>query len=107
VLDIAVWHHLQRRFGNVGIGARAAHGFLHGAGLLDQGDGAVEIAFGLIAGLDYPLPEGPVGLPGAGVSQDQRQGHLGLAEIVAHCLAHQCLTAGIVQRVVDQLESDA
>ena len=44
---------------------------------------------------------------GSSIGQDDGQGHLGFAEIVAHRLAHQGLAAGIVERIVDQLEGDA
>ena len=74
----------QRGLGGIGIGAGPAHGFLDGAGLLHQGDGAVEIGLGLVAGLDHPLPERARRFVGAGMGQDDGQGHLGFAEIVAH-----------------------
>ena len=64
-----------------------------GRGLLEVGQGA--------------LPEGPLALVAASVGQEDRQGDLALAEIVADRLAELCLPGAVVERVVDQLEGDA
>ena len=49
----------------------------------------------------------PAGLAAAGVGEDDGQGHLALAEVVAEALAGGAFVAGVVDGVVDQLKGDA
>ena len=52
-------------------------------------------------------PEGAVVVAAAGISEDDGKRHLAVAEIVADALAHGRRVGGVVDRVVDELESDA
>ena len=54
-----------------------------------------------------PRARSAVGLAPARVSEDHRQGHLAVAEVVADALAHGRCVRRIIDRVVDQLEGDA
>ena len=74
---------------------------------LDQHLRLLEIAVALVELLDGALPEFAVDGAAAQEGQDHRQGDLALAEIVADGLAELGLAAGIVERIVDQLEGDA
>ena len=66
-----------------------------------------EIAVALVELLDGALPEFAVDRAAAQEGEDHRQRDLALAEIVADGLAELGLAAGIVERIVDQLEGDA
>ena len=66
-----------------------------------------EIIRRLVAVFQRALPEIALFRRAAPIGQHHRQGDLAFAEIIADALAHQRLLAGIIQRIVDQLESDA
>ena len=92
----------------VGVERGAVHGFLDRAGLLDIGDGALEIAFALRAAFDHALPE--AARPSSSARAKARMtGSVTFASRKSSPtdFAHQRLAAGIVERVVDQLERDA
>ena len=74
---------------------------------LQQFHGLFQIAVVLFAIADAAAPEGALGLIAPAVGQQDRQGHLALAKIIAHRLAQCRLLRGIIQGVVDQLKSDA
>ena len=78
-----------------------------GAAALHQVQCAIEVGFVLLVRLDGAMPEVAVGGV-AGLIRDQDgQGDLALAEIVADGLAQHRLVRGVVQRIVHQLERDA
>jgi hypothetical protein len=66
-----------------------------------------QILVRLVDLLDAAPPEAALGLVAPAEGQHHGQGHLALAEIVAHGLAQLGLLGGIVQHVVDELEGDA
>ena len=65
-----------------------------------------EVVLGLVAIFQRALPEFSFFLGAPPEGQHHRHGHLAFAEIIAHALAHQAC-AGIIQRIVHQLEGDA
>ena len=70
-------------------------------------EGMLEIA--LVYGpLDQdPGPEGAIRVGAAPIGEDDRQGDLALAEVVADVLAELGRAAAIVERIIDQLKSEA
>src|SRR5947207_4951955 len=87
--------------------AGAFEGVGNGVMAVDQHLRPFEIAVVLVEILDGALPEFAVYGTAAQEGEDHRQGDLALAKIVAYGLAELGLAAGIVERVVDQLEGDA
>ena len=77
------------------------------AGRAHQRDGVGEVVVGDAVPRHGGFPEGAVVLAAARMGEDQGQGHLALAEIIAEDLAHGRFVRGVVDRVVDQLEGDA
>ena len=78
--------HRQRRLGLVGIVGGQVQRGVQGARADDQLAGPAEVGLGLLAATDRALPE--LGLAGTrtGDGQQQRQGRLALAEVVAGVL---------------------
>jgi len=70
----------------------------------DQFAGAAEVVFDLFAARDGALPEGLLAGAGALDGQQQRQGDLAFAEVVAGVLAQRLRRAAVVEGVVGQLE---
>ena len=75
--------------------------------LLHQPDRVLEVAVLDFAVAQRALPEGALAVLAAAEAQDDGQGDLALAEIIAHRFAEPGAVARIIQRVVDQLEGDA
>ena len=66
-----------------------------------------EIVVALIAVFERALPEAAVVGVAAAVGENDRQRDLAFAEIVADRFSEQGLLAGIIERIVHQLEGDA
>src|SRR5690606_26911375 len=96
----------QRVAGDGAVVPGALDRVLQGGVPLHQRDGPVEILLVLLARLQGAGPEVAFLRRPAPVAQNHRQRDLALAEIVADRLAEDRLLAGIVERVVDQLERE-
>ncbi len=93
------------RLGGVGAGARQGLG--QRAAPLDEPHRAVEIARPCSPVFERAPPERALLGVAAGIGDDDRQGHLAVAEIVADRLAELVLLRREIEHVVDQLEGDA
>ena len=97
----------ERGLGGLGVVGGQVERRLQRAGADDQFAGAAEVGLGLLLPADGPLPERRLARPGAGDGQQQRQGRLAFAEVVAGVLAQGLGRAAVVERVVGELEGQA
>src|SRR5437764_1863453 len=89
-----------------GIGAGAGQGFGQGAVPLDKPESAFEIARALLALFQGAAPEGALLAVAARISEDDRQGDLAVAEIVADRFPELARVRREIEHVVDQLIGD-
>src|SRR5260370_6637414 len=75
--------------------------------LVEERDGAIEIVVAVLEVFQCAPPKAPLVIVAAAEGENDRQGDLALAEIVADRLTEIGLPRRIVEHVVDQLEGDA
>src|SRR3974377_2494154 len=80
---------------------------LDGPVLDHQPDGVVEIGVGRFAAFERAPPEFALGIAAAAEREHNRQCNLAFAKIVADVLAKPRRYAAIVERIVDELKSNA
>ena len=89
------------------VGAGALDRVVERAAVLEQPDGAARSSSAARLPAIASRQKRALVVGAAGIGEDDRQGDLAVAEIVADALAHRRRVGGIVDRVVDQLEGDA
>ena len=97
----------QRVAGDGPIVAGALHGRFDRTVLLHQADRPLKIALLNLGVAQRPFPEIALDIPAAPETEDHRKGDLALAEVITHGFAEMAAVAGIIERIVDQLEGDA
>ena len=107
VLEGGVGEDRQRIARDVAIMIGAVHRVLQRAVAVHQLLGIAEVVFRLVALFQSALPEVPFLRRTAAVGEHHGQRDLALAEIIADTLAELLGGAGIIERVIDQLEGDA
>ena len=107
LLDLGIGENAEGVAGDGAVMAGAFDRIAERAMAVEERHGVVEVAVLLVEFLQRPAPERPLLVAAAAEGEDDGQGDLALAEVVAHALAHLVLGRGVVDDVVDELECDA